>query len=103
MIGQTLSMLDVHGSNPERISWEDGQGTPLENRAAEIAVELIATAEINYREACLRRHLWVMQKGRDLRARMDEERREAEATAGKVTRKICGIKCGARPHQPKMV
>ena len=79
LLGQTV--LNVHGDHPERSSWEDEEGAPLETRVTEIAVELIATAEINYREACLRRHLWVTEKRRDLRAHMDEERREAEATA----------------------
>jgi hypothetical protein len=76
-----LSILDVHGDQPERSSWEDEEGAPLETRVTEIAVELIATAEINYREACLRRHVWVTEKRDDLRARMDQERRVAEATA----------------------
>lgn len=71
----------MHGSNPERISWEDGEGAPLETRVAEIAVELIATAEINYREACIRRHLWVTEKRDALRERMEEERRLAEVAA----------------------
>jgi hypothetical protein len=76
-----LSILNVQGRNPELISWEDGEGAPLEIRITEIAVELIATAEINYRDACIRRHLWVSEKREAIRERMAEERRMAEVTA----------------------
>jgi hypothetical protein len=54
---------------------------PLEGRAAEIAVELVATAETSYREACIRRHLWVTEKGDALWERMEEDRRVAEVAA----------------------
>jgi hypothetical protein len=59
-------------------SREDEEGAPLETRLTDIAVELIATAEINYREACIRCHLWVTEKRDTLRERMEEDRRVAE-------------------------
>jgi hypothetical protein len=76
-----LVILNVHGSDPDRISWEDREGASLEARITDIVVELIATAEINYREACLRRHLWVTEKKDALRERMEEDRRVAEVAA----------------------
>jgi hypothetical protein len=68
-----LTILNVHGSNPELISWEEGEEAPLETRITDIVVELIATAEINYREACIRRHLWVSEKRDAIRERMAED------------------------------
>jgi hypothetical protein len=50
-------------------------------RLTDIAVELIATAERNYRAACIRRHLWVTEKRDTLRERMEEDRRVAELAA----------------------
>ena len=52
-----LSILDVHGSKPERVVWEDGEALPLEAQITDIAVELVTTAEINYRQACMPHHL----------------------------------------------
>lgn len=45
----------------------------------ETCIVVIATAEINYREACIRRHLWVTEKRDALRERMVEDRRVAAA------------------------
>jgi hypothetical protein len=76
-----LTILSVQGSNPELVSWEDEEGAPLETRITDIAVELIATAEINYREASIRRHLWVSEKREAIRKRMAEDKRVAEVAA----------------------
>jgi hypothetical protein len=55
--------LDVHGADPERIAWEDSEEVALEALITDIAVELITTAEINYRDACTRPSLGVGRKG----------------------------------------
>jgi hypothetical protein len=73
-----LSILNVQGSDPNRICWQDEEGASLETRITEIAVELITTAEINYRAASIRRHLWVSEKRDALRERKEEDRRAAE-------------------------
>jgi hypothetical protein len=52
----------------------------LKRKITDIAVELVTTAEINYREACMRRHLWVAGKREALKARLDDERRTAKRT-----------------------
>jgi hypothetical protein len=64
-----LAILDVHGREPERFAWQDGEGRALEAQITDIAVELVTTAEINYREACIRRHHWVAEKREALRGR----------------------------------
>jgi hypothetical protein len=76
-----LSILNVLGSDRDRISWQDEKGASLETRITDIAVELIATAEINYREACIRRHLWVSEKRDAIRERLAENRRVAQVAA----------------------
>jgi hypothetical protein len=76
-----LSILDVHGTNPERIAWEDSEQVALETLITDIAVELITTAEINHRDACARRHLWVSEKRDAIQMRRGEERASAEAAA----------------------
>jgi hypothetical protein len=63
-----------------RLAWEDDEGRALEAQITDIAVELIATAEINYREACVRRHLWMAEKQEALRERLEEQKRAAEVS-----------------------
>jgi hypothetical protein len=76
-----LSILDVHGARPERIAWEDSEEVVLETLMTDIVVELTTTAEINYRDTCARRHLWVTEKREALQRRLEEERASAEAAA----------------------
>jgi len=73
-----LSILDVQGSKPERFAWEDSEGRALEAQVTDIATELVTTAEINYRDACVRRHLWISEKREALREHLEEERRATE-------------------------
>ena len=44
--GLRLSILDAHGSTPERLTWENGEGKTIGAHISEIVVELITTAEI---------------------------------------------------------
>jgi hypothetical protein len=73
-----LSILDVQGSKPERFAWEDSEGRALEAQITDIATELVTTAEINYRDACVRRHFWISEKREALREHLEEERRATE-------------------------
>jgi hypothetical protein len=79
--GLRLSILDVHGSTPERLTWEDGDGKTIETHISEIVVELITTAEIQYRESCARRHGWLMEQKEVVKTRIEQERRLAEVAA----------------------
>jgi hypothetical protein len=79
--GLRLSILDAHASTPERLTWEDGEGKTIETCISEIVVELITTAEIQYRESCARRHGWLMEQKEVVKPRIDQERQLAEVAA----------------------
>jgi hypothetical protein len=76
-----LSILDVHGLNSERIAWEDSEELALEAQITDIVVELITTAEMNHRDICIRRHLWMSEKRETLQKRLEKEKASAEAAA----------------------
>ncbi|HKB90537.1 MAG TPA: hypothetical protein VKC60_08475 [Opitutaceae bacterium] len=79
--GLRLSILDAHGSTPERLTWEDGEGKTIETHISEIVVELITTAEIQYRESCARHHSWIMEQKEVVKNRLDHVRQLAEMAA----------------------
>lgn len=69
-------------SEEERVSWQDGE-VMLEARIAEIAVEIVVTAEELYREQCQRMFDWRVERKKELeedlrRRQMEEERKERE-------------------------
>jgi hypothetical protein len=59
----------------------DGEGKTIETHISEIVVELITTAEIQYRESCARRHAWLMEQKEVVKNRIDQERQLAEVAA----------------------
>jgi len=75
---QTLRLAILRGNRTggERVGWQDDE-TPLENRIAEVAVEVVVTAEVQYREHCMRLYEWRIQRKAELEA--EQRRREAEA------------------------
>jgi hypothetical protein len=79
--GLRLSILDPHGSFPNRRTWEDSVEQAIETHISEIVVDLITTAEMQYRESCLRRHVWVIEQKEAVRNRIDKERELEEVNA----------------------
>jgi hypothetical protein len=79
--GLRLSILDAHGSTPEQLTWEDGEEKTIETHISEIVVELITTAEIQYRESCARRHSWIIEQKEVVKNRVDHVRQLAEIAA----------------------
>jgi hypothetical protein len=76
--GKALGLrLSIVGGNDDRMSWEDGE-TTLESQVTEIAVEVIVTAEVHFREHCLRIHEWLIERKANLEARLRKEKAEAE-------------------------
>lgn len=51
-----LSIRRGPGSETERMTWQDNDEGKLETRMAEIAVEVILTAEIQYREMAVQHY-----------------------------------------------
>jgi len=53
-----FAILDGNDRDQERASWQDGEGGRLERFIQEIAVEVITSAEISYRESCVDAFEW---------------------------------------------
>jgi hypothetical protein len=75
--GLRLSIVRGFVENDDGMSWEDGE-TTLESHVTEIAVEVIVTAEVHYREHCLRIHEWLIERKANLEAQLRKEKAEAE-------------------------
>ena len=77
-----LSILESLGSDKERVSWRDEEGSRLESRLAEIAIQLILTAELQHRESAIRRYQWRVER----KAQLEEEERERKLKAERAER-----------------
>jgi hypothetical protein len=77
-----LSILESLGSDKERFSWQDDEGSRLESRLAEIAIQLILTAELQHRESAIRRYQWRVER----KAQLEEEERERKLKAERAER-----------------
>jgi len=55
-----------------QVSWQDGEGGRLESFIGDIAVEVVTSAEISYRERCVREFEWRVQR----KAALEEEARQ---------------------------
>ncbi len=77
-----LSILESLGSDKERVSWQDDGGSRLESRLAEIAIQLILTAELQHRESAVRRYQWRVER----KAQLEEEERERKLKAERAER-----------------
>jgi hypothetical protein len=69
-----LSPSIRRGPNSEETlaTWQDNDGGKLETRMAEIAIQVILTAEIQYRENATRRYQWRVER----KAQLEEEERQ---------------------------
>lgn len=80
----SFSILEsCYGSDKERLSWQDDDADKIEARIAEIARELILTAEVQYRESALRQYQWRVERKAELeeeerKRKLEAERRERE-------------------------
>src|SRR5207302_5271841 len=61
-----LSILRGFGSEAVLATWQDDDAQKLEMRMTDIAVEVILTAEIQYRESALRQYQWRVQRKAEL-------------------------------------
>jgi len=78
-----LAIVEGHQREEERAAWQDSEGAPLERLMAEIAVEVVAVAELRYREGCVRHFDWRVrrkaEREEELRQRqIERERQERE-------------------------
>jgi hypothetical protein len=76
-----VSILESLGSESARMSWQDDEQGEVETRITEIAVEIILTAELQYREGVVRRHEWRVERKAELEEEEREKKRQAERAA----------------------
>jgi len=74
----SLSILQSPGSENIRIAWQDDDQGKLETRMTEIAVQIILTAELQYREGTVRSYEWRVQRKGELEEEERERKRQAE-------------------------
>jgi hypothetical protein len=79
----SVSILQSPGSENERIAWQDDEQGKVETRITEIAIQIILTAELQYREGTMRSHEWRVQR----KAELEEEEREKKLQAERAERK----------------
>jgi len=72
-----LSILKYWGSEETLATWQDNDAQKLESRMTEIAIQVILTAEVQYREGALRQYQWRVQR----KAELEEEERERKLKA----------------------
>jgi len=72
-----LSILKSWGSVEALVSWQDDDSHKLEMHMTDIAVQLILTAEIRYREGALHQYQWRVER----KAELEEEERQNKLEA----------------------
>lgn len=77
-----LSILKSWGSEEALASWQDDDAQKLESKMTEIAVQVILTAEIEYRESALHQYHWRVQR----KAELEEEERQRKIEAERAER-----------------
>ena len=77
-----LSILKGWGTEEALSAWEDDDDQKLESRMAEIAVQVILTAEIQLRESALRQYEWRVKR----KAELEEEERKRKLEAERAER-----------------
>jgi hypothetical protein len=64
-----LAIVAGYEREEERTAWQDGEKGLLERRIAQIVLEIVTMAELNYRQGCIRQFEWRVQR----KARLEEE------------------------------
>jgi hypothetical protein len=75
-----FAILAVSDRDQQRRSWQDGEGGRVERFIQEIAVEVVTSAEVIYRENCIRAFEWRVRRKHQLEqdARQHQLQRERE-------------------------
>ena len=73
-----LSILQSSWSKEKRRTWQDEESGKLETRLTEIAIDLVLTAERQYREGALHQYEWRVKRKAELEAKERQRQIEAE-------------------------
>ncbi|MFB3917465.1 MAG: hypothetical protein ACE14M_12095 [Terriglobales bacterium] len=82
-----LSILSGWGSESVLTSWQDDD-QKLENRTTDVAIQVILTAEIHYREGALRHHEWRVKRKAELEEEERKRKLEAERAEKERLRRV---------------
>jgi hypothetical protein len=74
----SLSILQSPGSENIRMAWQDDEQGKLETRVTEITIQIILTAELQYREGSVRSYEWRVQRKAELEEEERDRKRQAE-------------------------
>ncbi len=82
--GHQLRFVILSGCDreEEKASWQDGEGRRLEQFIQEIALEVVTSAEISYREGCFRAFEWRVRR----KAQLEEQARDHQLQMGREER-----------------
>ena len=73
-----LSILKGWGTEEALLAWQDGDGQKLESRMTDMAVQVILTTEIQYRDSALRQYEWRVKRKAELEDEEHKRKLEAE-------------------------
>jgi hypothetical protein len=69
-----LAITEGYQREQERAAWQDTEDVPLERMTADIAVEIVTVAELQYREGCVQQFEWRVKR----KAEREEELRQLQ-------------------------
>jgi hypothetical protein len=70
-----FAILVGYDREQERVGWQDGEAGRLESLIQEIAVEVVTSAELSYRDSCVRQFEWrVKRKAQILEDRQNRQK-----------------------------
>src|SRR5262249_56424323 len=84
----SLSILQSAGSENIRIAWQDDEQGKVETRITEIAIQVIVTAELQYREGTVRSYEWRVERKAELEEEERERKRQAERAERERRKKL---------------
>lgn len=78
-----FAIVEDYQRRSERAAWQDTEDVPLEHTMADTAVEIVAVAELKYREDCVRQFEWRVkrktEREEEIRQhQIEQERQERE-------------------------
>jgi len=83
-----LAITEGDQREAERVAWQDAEGVPLEGVTADIAVEIVAVAELTYREGCVRQFEWRLKRKAEREEEIRQHQIELERQARERQQKL---------------
>ncbi|MGM4892054.1 hypothetical protein [Tardiphaga sp. 839_C3_N1_4] len=69
-----FAILVGYGGEQERAAWQDDERGRLESLIQEMAIEVVTSAEVSYRESCIRQFEWRVSR----KAQIEQDRRNRQ-------------------------